>query len=91
MDLGYTDDGVIVWSVIAAASDVRPGALEGNYAGVTAQASVGAGVGANVLVGGMDKSITLQPLSIEGYKGLNVAAGIGSINLKYEPQTTAAQ
>ena len=39
------------------------------------------GAGANVLVGGLNKSIALQPLSVEGSKGLNVAAGIGSISL----------
>ena len=47
-----------------------------------AQATVGVGVGANVLIGGLDKSIALQPLSVEGNKGLNVAAGIGSISLQ---------
>ncbi len=62
-----------------------PGALEGNYAGATAGASVGVGASANVLIGGLDKSIALQPLSIEGNTGLNVAAGIGALHLKYAP------
>ena len=66
-------------------NDVRPGSLQGDYAGATASATVGAGVGANVLVGGLDRSITLQPVSIEGSTGLNVAAGIGAINLRYVP------
>jgi len=61
-----------------------PGALEGGYGGVSAQATVGVAVGANALIGGFDKSITLQPLSIEGNKGLNVAAGIGAMNLKFD-------
>jgi Protein of unknown function (DUF992) len=73
---------VLVWGVVAPSSDVRSGALEGDYAGASASATVGVGVGANVLVGGLDKSIALQPLSVEGNKGLNVAAGIGSISLK---------
>jgi hypothetical protein len=85
VDIGYTEGGVLVWGVFAPASDVRSGALEGTYAGATAQANVGVGLGANVLVGGLDKSIALQPLSIEGSKGLNVAAGIGSITLKSAP------
>jgi hypothetical protein len=88
VDIGYTDGGVIVWSVIAPTSDVKPGALEGDYAGVSASATVGVGAGANVLVGGFDKSITLQPISIEGNTGLNVAAGIGAIHLKYNPWKT---
>lgn len=82
VDIGYTEGGVLVWGVVAPSSDVRPGALEGDYAGASASATVGVGVGANVLVGGLDKSIALQPLSVEGNKGLNVAAGIGSISLK---------
>ena len=85
VDIGYTQDGVIVWGVFAPASDVRAGALEGDYAGASASAAVGVGVGANVLVGGLDKSISLQPVSLEGMKGLNVAAGIGSITLKAAP------
>jgi hypothetical protein len=83
VDIGYTKGGVLIWDVIAPASDVRPGALEGNYGGVSASATVGAGVGANVLVGGFDKSIALQPVSIEGNTGLNVAAGIGALSLKH--------
>ena len=82
VDVGYTEGGVLVWGVVAPSSDVRSGALEGDYAGASASATVGVGVGANVLIGGLDKSIALQPLSVEGNKGLNVAAGIGSISLK---------
>jgi hypothetical protein len=85
VDLGYTEGGVLVWGVVAPTSDMRKGALEGDYAGASAQATVGVGVGANALVGGLDKSIALQPLSVEGSKGLNVAAGIGSISLKAAP------
>ncbi|OJT94858.1 MAG: hypothetical protein BGN82_03370, partial [Alphaproteobacteria bacterium 65-7] len=80
VDIGYTGKGKLIWGVFAPASDVRPGALEGEYAGATAQANVGVGLGANVLVGGLDKSIALQPLSVQGSTGLNVAAGIGSIS-----------
>ena len=85
VDIGYTEGGVMVWAVVAPTSDIRPGALEGNYAGVTAGASVGVGASANALIGGLDKSIALQPLSIEGNTGLNVAAGIGALHLKYVP------
>jgi hypothetical protein len=85
VDIGYTDGGVLVWGVFAPSSDVRPGALQGDYAGATASATIGVGLGANVLIGGLDKSIALQPLSVEGNKGLNVAAGIGAISLKSAP------
>ena len=83
VDIGYTGKGKLVWAVIAPSSDVRPGALEGEYAGATAQVNIAVGLGANVLVGGLDKSIALQPLSVEGSTGLNVAAGIGQISLKH--------
>ena len=85
VDIGYTEGGVLVWGVFAPTSDMRKGALEGDYVGASAQATVGLGAGANVLVGGLDKSFALQPLSVEGNKGLNVAAGIGSISLKGAP------
>jgi hypothetical protein len=85
VDIGYTEGGVLVWGVFAPSSDVRPGVLQGDYAGATASATVGVGLGANVLIGGLDKSIALQPLSVEGNKGLNVAAGIGAISLKSSP------
>ncbi|MBI3513877.1 MAG: DUF992 domain-containing protein [Proteobacteria bacterium] len=82
IDLGYTAGSVIVWGVFAPAIDVAPGALEGDYAGATASVAVVGGVGANVLVGGLNNSITLQPVSIEGYTGLNVAGGIAVISLR---------
>jgi hypothetical protein len=83
VDIGYTEGGILVWGVVAPTSDIRDGALEGDYVGVSAGATAGVGVGANVLVGGFDKAFSLQPLSVSGNKGLNVAAGIGSITLKY--------
>jgi len=84
-DIGYTSGGVIVWTVVAPVGVMRPGALAGSYAGATASATVGVGVGANALLGGSGNSIALQPLSIEGNTGLNVAAGIGSITLSPAP------
>jgi len=83
VDIGYTEGGVLVWDVVAPSSDVHPGSLDGDYVGATASATVGVGAGANVLVGGFDKSIALQPLSVQGNTGLNVAAGIGEISLRY--------
>jgi len=84
-DIGYTEGGVLVWEVFAPASDVRAGALAGHYAGVTAGATVGVGASANVLLGGLGRSVALQPLSFQGNEGLNVAAGIGQISLKLAP------
>jgi hypothetical protein len=81
VDIGYVQGGIIAWGVIAPTSDVKPDALAGQYAGVSATGTVGVGAGAKVLVGGLDKSITLQPVSIEGTTGLNAAAGITAMSL----------
>jgi hypothetical protein len=85
LDLGYTASTTLIWNVIAPASDIRPGALKGDYAGASASAAVAVGVGANVLLGGFDKSIALQPVSIEGRSGLSAAAGIGVLTLDKDP------
>ncbi len=87
VDIGYADKSVLVWTVVAPTSSVGSGALQGDYAGATAGATVGVGLGANVLIGGLDKSIALQPVSVSGDTGLNVSAGVGVISLKFEPQT----
>jgi Protein of unknown function (DUF992) len=85
IDIGYLKSGVIIWAVFAPTTDLAPGALAGDYGGVTAEVSVGGGAGANVLIGGSNKAISLQPLSIEGTQGANVAAGIAAISLKSQP------
>ncbi len=82
VDIGFYGNGVMIWAVIAPTSDVGPGALAGDYGGVSADAAAGIGVGANALLGGGSKSIALQPVSIEGITGLNVAAGVGVLNLR---------
>src|ERR1700745_2172003 len=86
VDIGYTQGGVLVWGVFAPSGGLAPGALSGNYVGATGSATVGVGAGGNVLVGGPNRTISLQPVSVEGSTGLNVAAGIGSIGLRYQPQ-----
>jgi hypothetical protein len=86
VDIGYTQGGVLVWGVFAPSGSLAPGALSGNYVGATGSATVGVGAGANVLVGGSNRTISLQPVSFEGNTGLNVAAGIGSISLRYQAQ-----
>jgi Protein of unknown function (DUF992) len=86
VDIGYTSAGVLVWGVLAPTSDLAPGALAGEYVGATGSATVGVGAGANVLVGGSNRTISLQPVSFEGSTGLNVAAGIGALSLRYQPQ-----
>lgn len=81
VDIGFTKEAQIVWLVFAP-GNIAPGSLAGSYAGATASATVGVGAGANVLVGGSNKQVSLQPVSVEGSVGLNVAAGIGEVELK---------
>jgi hypothetical protein len=82
VDIGFTKEAQLVWLVFAP-GNIGPGAVAGSYGGATASATVGVGAGANVLVGGSNKQITLQPVSVEGSVGLNAAAGIGVVELQY--------
>ncbi|MCT8974855.1 DUF992 domain-containing protein [Microbaculum marinisediminis] len=83
LDIGTTGETVIVWGVLGPASGVAPGALAGGYGGLSAEATVGVGVGANALIGGSNKAIVLQPLSVQAQEGLNIAAGMSSIELTF--------
>ena len=80
LDVGVTGKGVMAWAVFAP-GQVNRGALAGTYVGASAEASVAVGLGANVLVGGSNKSIALQPLSVQAQTGLNIAAGIAALRL----------
>jgi len=80
VDVGFTSGGAMVWGVFADTNRYA-GMLSGTYAGATAEATVAAGLGANVLVGGSNHSVALQPVSVQGQVGLNVAAGVGALEL----------
>jgi hypothetical protein len=81
LDIGATTGGQMVWAVYAPTSG-RVASLAGNYAGASAEATVGAGLGANMLIGGSDRTVALQPLSIQGQAGLNLAAGVAELQLR---------
>lgn len=83
--LGEVAAGHLIWGVLASVGGVPRGALAGSYAGVGAEATVGAGLGANALIGGSQRAFSLQPISVEGQVGLNVAAGITAITLTPAP------
>lgn len=82
VDLGFTDQTRLAWAVNAPTGRVGRGDLAGNYGGVGANASVGVGFGGNFLVGGPQNSYALQPISVQGQTGLNVAAGVADIELQ---------
>lgn len=82
LDVGATQRSVMVWQVVAPSRDVRGGSLAGRYNGVSAGAAAVYGGTANVLVGGNSGSFNLQPLSVEGQRGVNIAAGVASLSLR---------
>jgi hypothetical protein len=82
LDLGFTEQTQLAWAVNAPTGRVGRGHLAGNYGGGGANASVGVGFGGNFLVGGPANSYALQPISVQGQTGLNVAAGVADIELQ---------
>jgi hypothetical protein len=88
-DIGYLQSAVIIWAVLAPSTNLGQGALDGHYGGATASVALGVGGGANILVGGFNHSIALQPVSIEGQNGLNVAAGVQALTLKFNKEKPA--
>ncbi len=81
LDLGITHETMLGW-VVFAPGKLKSGSLKGSYTGAGAEATVGLGLGANVLVGGFRKSVNLQPISVQAQTGLNVAAGVASLHLR---------
>ncbi|WP_293858873.1 DUF992 domain-containing protein [uncultured Alsobacter sp.] len=81
LDVGATTKGQIAWAVLAPTNTWQRGALAGTYAGAGAEATAGAGLGANLLVGGSNRTISLQPLSVSAQTGLNLAAGVTELEL----------
>ena len=82
LDLGITEESALAWGVFAPVARLGPGDLSGDYFGAQGSATLGVGVGGNVLVGGSANSIALQPLSVQGQVGVSVAAGLESLELR---------
>jgi hypothetical protein len=81
LDIGATAGGTMVWAVYADTSRGY-GFLAGEYAGASGEATVAVGLGANVLVGGSNRTVALQPVSIQGQIGLNLALGVASLSIR---------
>jgi len=82
VDVGFINGGTVAWAVWA--PTVRPeGALKGRYVGASANAAIGIGFGTNILTGGSWKTISLQPISVQGQRGLNAAVGVSRLRLNY--------
>ncbi len=82
VDIGTRSNIAVAWAVLAPTRKIGPGELAGDYGGVAANVTAGAGVGANVLVGGSNNTISLQPLSVQGQTGFGIAAGIAGLALR---------
>ena len=82
LDIGKNSGGALIWAVFMPTRGAQYGSLAGNYGGVTGDISLGIGAGANLLVGGSDRSVTLQPFSVEGDTGLNLAVGVSGLVLR---------
>jgi hypothetical protein len=81
LDIGVTGAGVMVWAVFTETTR-GPGFLAGDYVGASGEVSLAAGLGANVLIGGSNRTVALQPLSVQSQVGLNLAVGIGDLTLR---------
>lgn len=81
IDVGVRGKSVMIWTVLGSTTKLPSERLGGTYGGVSADVAAGIGAGANVLLGGNNKSIVLQPLSVKGETGLNIAVGVSSLKL----------
>lgn len=89
LDLGLSDQGSMLWAVLATSPQVDPGALAGTYVGVTAGFALGPGFSANVLAAkDSDRQVTLQPLSVSADSGLSIS--LAGATLTLEPSTATA-
>ena len=82
LDIGITRGGTLFWRVFARNSQIGRGTLRGSYVGASGNVALGLGLGAKVLVGGSRRSIVLQPLSVEGQIGINLALGVANLTLR---------
>jgi Protein of unknown function (DUF992) len=82
VDVGVTGKTTMIWTVLAATDTLAPRALAGAYGGAAADASIGVGAGAKALVGGSQNSVALQPVSVQGQTGVNLAVGVAGLSLR---------
>lgn len=81
IDVGVTGNKTLVWAVFGVGEDT-PKTLKGNYTGVNVEGSLVVGIGANALIGGLENGIVLNPISVSGHTGINIAGGVANLRLK---------
>ena len=89
LDIGVTSSGVMVWGVFTDSVGPNPGFLAGDYFGASGEVTIAAGLGANVLVGGSNRTVALQPVSVDSSVGLNLAVGVAELRLRPAPERAA--
>ena len=83
LDIGKTERTHVEWLVFAATkTKYTSRALAGQYVGASGEATLGVGLGGNVLIGGLDRSFALQPFSVQAQTGLSLAAGLAGLKLR---------
>lgn len=84
VDLSYKTKEVLGYLVFSASSDYKTGsyAMQGKYFGQKATAALGIGTGVQILLGGFDKSFSLQPIALEGVEGAGASLGLGYLYLQ---------
>ena len=82
INIGITAGGILNWAVLAPTDGIPAGALAGEYVGASGDVGFIVGVGANVLIGGSSRTVALQPVSVEGSVGANVALGVSALKLR---------
>lgn len=80
-DIGYTSRGKLIWAVFAPTYDLAQSDLDGIYVGLSGEASLGVGVGVNMLIGSFNESLNLIPINTSGTLGMNIAGGLGAVTL----------
>jgi hypothetical protein len=85
LDVGTIRRSTMSWRVYGLYARAPLGALAGSYGGAAAGASVGTGGSGNLLVGGVNNEVTLQPLSLQSRRGYNVAVGVTGFELSLVP------
>ena len=83
LDIGFKTESVMIWTVLGSSTSLSPDVLVGDYGGVSAEISVAIGGGANALVGGNRRSVVLQPVSVQGQTGLNIAVGVAGLTIRH--------
>jgi hypothetical protein len=81
LDVGITTGGVLAWDVLVSTGGSPAGDLAGVYVGANGDIPVGVGIDANVLFGGSNRTIALQPLALEGEIEVALGEGLSSLKL----------